>query len=79
MRTAVDDIHLKSLKLKKSCISNIEQFVRRDPRLPAMLEGIRESGRATFLLTNSDWWYTNNIMKYLLGGIPQPQPQPGRQ
>ena len=69
VRTAVDDIHLRSLQLKKSCINNIEQFVRRDPRLPAMLERIRQSGRKTFLLTNSDWWYTNNIMKHLLGGI----------
>ena len=65
----MDDIHLRSLQLKKSCINNIEQFVRRDHRLPAMLERIRQSGRKTFLLTNSDWWYTNNIMNYLLGGI----------
>ena len=80
MRSAVDDIHLRSLQLKKSCLENIEQFVRRDQRLPVMLEGIRQSGRATFLLTNSDWWYTNNIMKYLLGGMAQPpsHPQPGR-
>ena len=64
----MDDILLRSLELKKSCINNIQQFVGRDPRLPVMLEGMRQSGRKTFLLTNSDWWYTNNIMKYLLGG-----------
>ena len=75
----MDDIHLRSLELKKSCINNIEQFVRRDPRLAPMLEGIRRSGRKTFLLTNSDWWYTDNIMTYLLGGITQSQTKPGRQ
>ena len=68
VRAAVDDIHLRSLELKKSCISRIEEYVRRDPRLGPMLLRIRESGRKTFLLTNSDWWYTNNILSYLLGG-----------
>ena len=74
VRTAVDDIHLRSLQLKKSCLNNIEPFVRRDHRLPVMLEGMRQSGRKTFLLTNSDWWYTNNIMKYLLGGTSGQHP-----
>ena len=74
----MDDIHLRSLELKKSCINNIEQFVRRDPRLAPMLEGIRRSGRKTFLLTNSDWWYTDNIMTYLLGGITQSQSDQAR-
>ena len=68
VRTAVDDIHLRSLDLKKAVISNMPDYVKRDPRLGPMLEGVRQSGRKLFLLTNSDWWYTNNIMTFLLGG-----------
>ena len=78
VRTAVDDIHLRSLDLKKAVISNMPDYVKRDPRLGPMLEGVRQSGRKLFLLTNSDWWYTNNIMKYLLGGGARPHSLPVR-
>nr|GMC54968.1 5'-nucleotidase domain-containing protein 4 isoform X2 [Ipomoea batatas] len=32
-----------------------------------MLKMLRESGRATFLVTNSLWDYTNVVMKFLCG------------
>ena len=32
-----------------------------------MLENIKSSGKKTFLLTNSDWWHTRQIMTFLLG------------
>jgi len=67
LRTAIDDIHLHSCLLKKKCLSNLPRYVKRDPRLPAMLSSIKRSGRKTFLLTNSDWWYTKQVMYYLLG------------
>ena len=28
---------------------------------------VRSSGKQTFILTNSDWWYTDSIMTHLLG------------
>ena len=68
IRTAIDDIHLKSCLLKKACIENMSRYVKKDGRLPYFLERITKSGRKTFLLTNSEWWYTNHIMRYLLGG-----------
>ena len=68
VRNAVDDIHLRSLTLKQAVVRRTEEFVKRDARLGSMLAGIRQSGRRSFLLTNSDWWYTNNIMSFLLGG-----------
>ena len=74
VRTAVDDIHLRSLSLKKAVVRRPEEFVRRDARLGPMLAAIRRSGRRSFLLTNSDWWYTNNIMTFLLGGQSWPGP-----
>ena len=54
------------MSLKTTAISNLGLYVKKDPELPAMLEKIRSSGKTVFLLTNSDWWYTNNIMKFLL-------------
>jgi len=67
IRAAIDDIHVDSLLLKKTCIANLSRYIKKDDRLPAMLRSIKASGRKTFLLTNSDWWYTNHIMNYLLG------------
>ena len=43
------------------------RFVSKDDRLPLMLMGIKENGGKTFLVTNSDWWYANIIMTFLLG------------
>ena len=45
----------------------IARYIRQDPRLPALLAKIRSSGKKTFLLTNSDWWYTSHVMAFLLG------------
>eukprot|EP00092_Neocalanus_flemingeri_P002248 GFUD01002394.1.p1 GENE.GFUD01002394.1~~GFUD01002394.1.p1 ORF type:complete len:504 (+),score=173.37 GFUD01002394.1:133-1512(+) len=67
LRTAIDDIHLYSCLLKKNCLTNLPKYVKKDKRLPVMLERMRSSGRKTFLLTNSDWWYTRQIMNFLLG------------
>ena len=41
--------------------------MRRNVRLAALLQRIRHSQKKTFLLTNSDWWYTDCIMSFLLG------------
>jgi len=67
LRIAIDDIHLTSLKLKKAVIENPKRYVRRDPRLTETLARIRRSGRKTFLLTNSDWWYTQHVMTWVIG------------
>eukprot|EP00092_Neocalanus_flemingeri_P040216 GFUD01043804.1.p1 GENE.GFUD01043804.1~~GFUD01043804.1.p1 ORF type:complete len:526 (+),score=122.58 GFUD01043804.1:211-1578(+) len=67
VRSAIDDIHIGSFNLKKRCLANLPRYVNRDERLPAMLQKIKTSGRKTFLLTNSDWWHTRQIMTFLLG------------
>jgi len=67
LRAAIDDIHIHSCTLKKRCLADLPRYVKKDDRLPAMLEKIRKSGRKTFLVTNSDWWYSSQIMNFLLG------------
>jgi 5'-nucleotidase len=42
-------------------------YVRRDARLALLLKRMRQRGK-TFLLTNSDYFYTRPIMQYLLEG-----------
>ena len=52
--------------LKKHTVEKIEEYVHKDERLPILLRRMRDSGVKVFLLTNSDYWYTNQVMEYLL-------------
>ncbi|KAF4521533.1 hypothetical protein B566_EDAN009501 [Ephemera danica] len=64
VRNAVDWVHIHG-DLKTRTTEKLEEFVKRDERLPTVLSRIRESGAKTFLLTNSDYRFTNRIMTYL--------------
>ena len=41
------------------------KYITYDPNIFPMLESFRKSGKATFLLTNSLWDYTQVVMNYL--------------
>ncbi|XP_044738301.1 cytosolic purine 5'-nucleotidase isoform X2 [Chrysoperla carnea] len=64
IRGAVDWVHIQG-DFKEKTIQNIERYVKKDERLPMFLNRIRESGAKIFLLTNSDYKYTDAIMSYL--------------
>ncbi|XP_074094159.1 5' nucleotidase B isoform X2 [Cotesia typhae] len=64
VRNAVDWIHIQG-DLKSKTIENLDEYVKKDERLPMFLTRIRESGAKVFLLTNSDYNFTNKIMTYL--------------
>lgn len=64
VRNAVDWVHLQG-DLKSKTIANLEEYVKKDERLPMFLHRIRESGAQVFLLTNSDYCFTDKIMTYL--------------
>uniref|UniRef100_A0A182PR21 Cytosolic purine 5'-nucleotidase n=1 Tax=Anopheles epiroticus TaxID=199890 RepID=A0A182PR21_9DIPT len=53
---------------------NLDEYVKKDERLPMVLYRIRESGAKLFLLTNSDYTFTDRIMTFLFdfphGGKP---------
>lgn len=51
--------------MKKETVENLEEYVHKDERLPMLLSRIRESGAKLFLLTNSDYKFTDRIMTYL--------------
>lgn len=64
VRSAVDFVHLHG-DLKSKTVENLDYYVKKDARLPLLLNRIRDSGIKTFLLTNSDFNFTNKIMTYL--------------
>jgi len=64
VRSAVDFVHMQG-ELKQITVDNLSTYVIKDERLPMLMQRILDSGAKTFLLTNSDWWYTNKLMTYL--------------
>lgn len=68
-RAAVDYAHIQG-DLKGQTLANISKFVRKDPRLPVMLDRLRQQGAKVFLLTNSGFAYTNKVMGFLLDERP---------
>ncbi|XP_066947175.1 cytosolic purine 5'-nucleotidase isoform X5 [Macrobrachium rosenbergii] len=65
IRGAVDWVHMKG-DLKKKTVEEVDKYVHKDERLPLLLDRMRDSGAKVFLLTNSEYWYTNAIMEFLL-------------
>lgn len=64
VRGAVDWVHMQG-DLKAKTIENLDKYVKKDSRLAMVLARIRESGAKCFLLTNSDYKFTDKIMSYL--------------
>uniref|UniRef100_A0A914DX80 Cytosolic purine 5'-nucleotidase n=1 Tax=Acrobeloides nanus TaxID=290746 RepID=A0A914DX80_9BILA len=66
IRSAVDWAHFDS-EMKSIILNNLDKYVEKDDRIKQLLTQLRESDRRTFLLTNSDYPYTNGMMTYLIG------------
>lgn len=66
VRAAVDLCHRDgTLKLKVA--KNPGKYIQKDEKIVPMLKLLRDSGRMTFLVTNSLWDYTDVVMNYLVG------------
>ncbi|XP_065828218.1 cytosolic purine 5'-nucleotidase-like isoform X2 [Oscarella lobularis] len=65
LRGAVDWVHMRGT-MKQITLDNLDKYVVKDSRLPLLLRRMRENERKVFLITNSDYDYTNKLMKHLL-------------
>uniref|UniRef100_A0A158Q750 TPR_REGION domain-containing protein n=1 Tax=Elaeophora elaphi TaxID=1147741 RepID=A0A158Q750_9BILA len=64
--SAVNYVHNDS-SLKSDVLQNLEKYIIKDNRIKPLLQLIRAHGGRTFLLTNSDYSYTNGVLNYLIG------------
>ncbi|KAL5715255.1 hypothetical protein ACHQM5_017098 [Ranunculus cassubicifolius] len=64
VRAAVDLCH-RDGTLKQMVEKDPGKYISEDLSLVPMLKMLRDSGRATFLVTNSLWDYTNVVMNFL--------------
>ncbi|CAF0854107.1 unnamed protein product [Adineta ricciae] len=65
VRNSIDRVHQRD-KLKETVCENIDKYVHKNDQLPVLLDRIRSHNAKTFLLTNSEYWYTDKLMTYLL-------------
>lgn len=64
VRAAVDWVHAEGA-LKVKTLEDPERYLAKDERLPKLIHRIREQGRKVFIITNSDFKYTNKVMTFL--------------
>lgn len=65
IRYCIDLAH-KDGSLKSDILKDIKKYVYKDPHLSLTLDKFIDSGKKLFLLTNSEFYYTNMLMAYLL-------------
>ena len=71
VRACIDEAH-RDGTIKGEIMRNLPLYLDRDPDLPATLHKLRSAGKKLFLLTNSEYPYTDLVMRYLLGsGLPE--------
>ncbi len=62
----INAAHLEG-QLKAEIIAAPERFVVLDPELPRALLDLKRAGKQLFLATNSEWHYTQPMMRYAFG------------
>jgi HAD superfamily 5'-nucleotidase-like hydrolase len=65
VRLAVDSIHADG-SLKQEIVGNLDHYIRKDPRLTPTLRELVRAGKKLFLLTNSEYYYTDALLRYLI-------------
>jgi HAD superfamily 5'-nucleotidase-like hydrolase len=65
VRAMIDEAHADG-SLKSVITSNLDQYIRVDQELRTVLEEFRRSGKKLFLLTNSEWRYTDALLQFIL-------------
>ena len=68
IREAIDVIH-RDNSLKTEILKNVGWYIFKDPELGPSLHKLRSGGKKLFLLTNSYWGYTQEVMQHLLDGV----------
>jgi 5'-nucleotidase len=51
----MDFVHLAG-SLKQETLDNLPLYIRKEPKLALLLKKIRDAGKKSFLLTNSEWY-----------------------
>jgi 5'-nucleotidase len=73
VRWAVDTAH-RNGEMKAEILQHREFFIPREPQLALALDRLKRAGKKLFLLTNSDWPFTDGVLGHLLNGQDEARP-----
>ena len=65
----VNDIIHDNDTCKAETLKDLPKYVVKNNKLSTLLDRFRQAGKKLFLLTNSPWYYTDELMKYMLEGF----------
>lgn len=65
VRECTHEIHVDG-SIKQNILGDLPSYIRKDDRLITMLRLARQNNKKTFLLTNSEFYYTTSVMEYML-------------
>ncbi len=65
VREMIDEAH-RDGSLKSVITGDLDRYIRFDPELRVVLEEFRRAGKKLFLLTNSEWAYSDRLLEHLL-------------
>jgi HAD superfamily 5'-nucleotidase-like hydrolase len=68
IRESIDTVH-RDNSLKRIVKQDLARFLMKDLELGPALHKLRSGGKKLFLLTNSFWDYTEEVMKFVLDGV----------
>ena len=66
VRAAIDEAHADGA-VYANVTGDLGRYLERDPELARTLHKLRSAGKKLFILTNSPWVYTDQVMTHLLG------------
>ncbi len=71
VRESIDSVHGDG-SLKREILGDLGRFVRGNPRLVTTLSDLKRVGKKLFLLTNSEYYYSDAILGYLMKSAGEP-------
>ncbi len=72
-RWAIDTAH-RNGEMKTEILAHRDFFIAQDPQLALALDRLKREGKKLFLLTNSEWSFTNGVLGHLLDGQDEARP-----
>ena len=73
VRWAIDSAH-RTGDMKRQILANRDLFILHDPDLPRALDRWKRAGKKLFVLSNSEWTFTEGVLSFLLDGMDPARP-----
>lgn len=73
IRWAIDTAH-RNGEMKAEILADKDFYILRDPELPMALDRWKRAGKKLFVVSNSEWAFTDGVLGHLLDGLDPARP-----